>query len=132
MINLVEYYTSLFLFAIYTGARAHTCCSIQLKNTEAYKEHVNGISILRISLSEMKGFRKKQHPCTFESTNDGPISSNFIKWFRLHLLKVFNLNLSSFDVWDLTTAQKDLYIWPKISNYSKGENIRNYNILLSK
>jgi hypothetical protein len=84
--------SSLFLFAVNTGARSLTCRHMKLKDIDNFKLfEIDGkiCLLLRLNLSTMKSYRNKEHPCQFQSNLEVENSLDFIYWLREHLLKRF-------------------------------------------
>ena len=111
----IEMMCSLFLFSMYTGARACTCTSFQLQDIESFNKFDDKTSVLKVNLKNFKGSKNNTHPCTFESKNESNKSIDFIYWLRLHLVKKFNIDLLNFEKIKLNDKEKDYFIWTPIS-----------------
>lgn len=105
-----EVFSSLFLFAIYTGARSDTWCSIQHKDIKSFTIFKNQkSSLLSINLTTMKSHRNKLHAVTFEEYENAETSINFIYWLRLHLI-INNFQLNKIMEWNLREDEGNYYL----------------------
>lgn len=98
---------SLFLFSIFTGARAITCAHILLKNISVLK--MDRFIEVRIILNVAKGIRDWGHIVTLRGCPDTRGDDNIIFWLNTWLSIRFGITLTSFNV---ESALQDSHLFP--------------------
>ncbi|KAH7825179.1 uncharacterized protein MONOS_1450 [Monocercomonoides exilis] len=93
---------SLFLFALATGARSHTCSKIRLM--DIVRVFVNNSSTfvkVTINLACGKGVRNDDHCVTVEGNITEKHTLNVIWWLEEFLVQEYGLSLTKYDKWNL-------------------------------
>eukprot|EP00770_Monocercomonoides_exilis_P016027 MONOS_15978.1-p1 / transcript=MONOS_15978.1 / gene=MONOS_15978 / organism=Monocercomonoides_exilis_PA203 / gene_product=unspecified product / transcript_product=unspecified product / location=Mono_scaffold01440:307-3226(-) / protein_length=973 / sequence_SO=supercontig / SO=protein_coding / is_pseudo=false len=102
---------SLFLFALSTGARAHTCSHIRLQDIVRVfcKENSSFVKVT-INLECGKGVRGDDHCVTVEGDIAYKSTLNIVWWLEQFLVEEYGLSLTEFDEWDLGQLGPQ-YLW---------------------
>ncbi|KAH7827940.1 uncharacterized protein MONOS_13938 [Monocercomonoides exilis] len=102
---------SLFLFAISTGARSHTCSHIKLRDiARVYVGENSTMMKVTINLVHVKGMFNDDHCVTVEGDITQKQTLNVVYWLEQFLVEEYGLSLTLFDEWKLGDLGNQ-FIW---------------------
>lgn len=102
--------TTLWLFALSTGARAVTCSNVNVGDiVNVIKKPDSTKCLVQVRLRVTKGSSNWNHVVTLEGDPLNNSSMDFIYWLRRHLKQSFNLDLENFAIWDKNVTASRLW-----------------------
>lgn len=108
--------SSLWLFALTTGARAITCFNVQVCDIiNVISKAGSGNVLIQILLRVTKGNQNWGHTVTVEGDPKKKSNLNIAFWLNEHLKQRFGLQLESFHMWPEQPNFANIWSWSKDS-----------------
>lgn len=113
----MAYDVSAYLFAFNTGARVSSVVNIELRDIYQVMKESDESYYCKITLRKLKNESQpfnvtlKGHIYQDQYESDDSLM-DFFNWFRIHLQTTFNLDILTFNDWDLTSELANTKIWP--------------------
>ena len=107
--------SSLFLFALYTGARANTCAGVYFNHFSLLKDKGVGNFTLGVTLHHVKGNTGKAFCLTLGGNPNVRKDIDVIYWLNVHFINTVGIDLQAYT--DLAPSEKDTErfsrpVWP--------------------